>query len=283
MHITTGNITLDLESPKVMAIINVTPDSFYAASRAMETEDIERRSDKVVEQGASIIDIGGYSSRPGADDVPEEEEFSRVDKAMKIIKKRHPYVMVSIDTFRSGVAEKCAKEYGPFVINDISAGEADPRIINVAREYDLPFIAMHMRGVPSTMDQFTHYTNITREVVEYFADKLNHFEQAGLRQVIVDPGFGFAKTIEQNYELLGELHKLVELDRPVLAGGSRKRLIYIPLEVTPENSLNGMAAFHWECLRQGADILRVHDVKEAIEITKLFGIFRKSLAPASVV
>lgn len=272
-------MTLDLNSPKVMAIINITPDSFYPGSRTTQGDDIERRSDEVLEEGASIIDIGGYSSRPGAEDVPEEEEFRRVDKALKIIRKRHPHAMISVDTFRSVVARKCVEEYGPIIINDITAGDADPRIFRVAKEYNLPYIAMHMRGTPMTMDEFTHYTNITNVVVEYFRMRLEYLAETGVKQVVIDPGFGFAKTTEQNYELLGEMRRLTEFGRPILAGVSRKKMIYQPLNTVPEDSLNGTTAFHWECLRQGANILRVHDVKEAVEVTRLFDMFKKSLAP----
>lgn len=278
MKIKVGRQTLDLDTPKVMAIINVTPDSFYSESRTIFDEEIRRRVDDAVEQGASILDVGGYSSRPGAKDVTEEEELRRVAQAMEIIRKKYPDILVSIDTFRAGVVKACALEYGPFIVNDITAGKAEPDILTITAQYDLPYIAMHMRGTPQTMQALTKYRNIAADVEEYFRDKLEYLSANGIKQIILDPGFGFAKTVEQNYELLGQMHRLARFGLPVLAGISRKTMIYKPLGISPADALNGTSALHWECLRQGAAILRVHDTKEAAEVIKLYELFTSANA-----
>lgn len=261
--------------PKVMTIVNVTPDSFFAGSRTPNIEDIKARVSQAAEAGTDMFDVGAYSSRPGADDVTPAEEISRLRLAMDVIKKELPGIPVSIDTFRAEVAERIFREYGRIIINDISAGDLDPRIINVAAEHNLPYIAMHMRGTPRDMQTRTSYSNITTDVLEYFHDKTDELRRAGVTEIIVDPGFGFAKTTEQNYELLKNLHRLTELGLPVLAGISRKSMIYKVLDTTPAEALNGTTTLHWECLRQGASILRVHDTAEAAQVVKLWEAFNK--------
>ena len=271
-----GQHTLDLTKPKVMAIINITPDSFYWKSRAITDENILNMADKAISDGASILDIGGASSRPGADYVSEQEELERVDRGVRIIRKKYQDIILSIDTFRSNIIKHCMEEYGPVIVNDISAGDGDPKMIETVAKYRLPYIAMHMRGTPQNMHQFTEYSDITKILIEFFKLKLEFYDMMDIKEVILDPGFGFSKTIKQNFELLGELRKLTVLNRPILAGISRKTMIYKTLNTTPENALNGTSALHWECLRQGASILRAHDVKEAMEVITLYNKFKST-------
>ena len=281
-----GSRLLDLQRPVVMAIINVTPDSFFAGSRTPEVRAVRERVHKAVAEGASIIDVGGYSSRPGAADVPPAEELRRVSLAVEVIRNEYPEMAVSVDTFRASVAEgvisrfgpciaKAVETFGPLVVNDISAGELDPAMLSVVADCGVPYIAMHMRGTPADMQGRTVYGDITREVVEYLAGRLEAARRAGIRDVVLDPGFGFAKTTAQNYELLAGMGGIAELGCPVLAGVSRKSMIYKVLGVTPDDSLNGTTALNWECLRQGADILRVHDVAPAAEAVRLFNFYRE--------
>ncbi|MFI3292069.1 MAG: dihydropteroate synthase [Rikenellaceae bacterium] len=259
-----------------MAILNVTPDSFFADSRSAHREDIEKRVKQIVAQGADIIDIGGYSSRPGADDVVVEEEWRRVQLGLSVVRELAPEVAVSIDTFRGDVARQAVEEFGAVIINDISAGEIDPSIIKVVAKYKLPYIAMHMRGVPQSMQGMTTYSDVVAEVVEYFTQRIETLKEAGIEELILDPGFGFAKSLEQNYSLMKGLHKLCALGYPVLSGVSRKSMIYKLLDSTPQESLTGTIALGWESLRQGAKILRVHDVREAVESIKIFEAYNKS-------
>lgn len=262
-----------------MAILNVTPDSFYAGSRMPDGDAVERRVRDAVAEGAQLIDVGGYSSRPGADEVPADEEWRRVALGVEAVRRLAPDVPVSVDTFRSDVAAKALKTFGPLIINDISAGELDPAMLSVAAEYGVPYIAMHMKGDPQTMQTQTDYRrDITTEVVDYFRSRTEAMLAAGIRRenIVLDPGFGFAKTTEQNYELLAGLHELCALGYPVLAGLSRKSMIYKALGTTPAGSLAGTVALGWECLRQGAKILRVHDVREAADTVRLFGMFERN-------
>ena len=266
-------INLDFSRRQVMTIVNVTPDSFFAGSRTPDWLDVERRVREAVEAGASVIDVGGYSSRPGADEVSPEEEWRRVDLGVGAVRSLSPDLPVSIDTFRSSVAARTIHKYGKVIINDISAGELDPLIVDVAAEHDVPYVAMHMKGDPRTMQSMTDYRDIVAEVVDYFRERTAQLRERGVRRIVVDPGFGFAKTLEQNYELLRGLHRLAELGYPVLAGVSRKSMIYKLLGTTPAEALNGTTALHWECLRQGAVILRAHDTREAVEVVRMFDQF----------
>jgi dihydropteroate synthase len=270
-----GDRILDLSRPAVMAIVNVTPDSFFAGSRTAEAGAVRERVRRAVAEGASIIDVGGYSSRPGAADVPAEEELRRVSLAVEAVRDEYPETLVSVDTFRASVAEGVMARFGPCIVNDISAGELDSGIMEVAARYGVPYIAMHMRGTPADMQGRTAYGDIVGEVAGYLAGRLEAARRAGVRDVVLDLGFGFAKTTAQNYELLGGMREIAALGCPLLAGISRKSMIYKVLDTVPEEALNGTTALHWECLRQGADLLRVHDVAQAVEVVRLFGFYRE--------
>ena len=271
-----NNPLFDFSQPRVMAILNVTPDSFFAGSRMPDAPHVERRVREAVAEGASIIDVGGYSSRPGADEVSPGEEWRRVALGVEAVRRLAPGMAVSVDTFRSEVAARAIERFGPLIINDISAGELDPAMPAVAAKYGVPYIAMHMKGDPKTMQSLTDYKrDITAEVVAYFEARVAALLAAGIARehLVLDPGFGFAKTTEQNYELLAGLHRLCALGYPVLAGLSRKSMIYRVLGVTPAQSLAGTVALGWECLRQGAAILRVHDVREAVDTVRIFNAY----------
>lgn len=262
----------DFYKPQVMAIVNATPDSFYSASRTDDADSLERRIADVVAQGATIIDIGGYSSRQGADDVPLEEEWRRVDLGVGVARRVAPNVAVSVDTFRSEIVRRTVEKYGKIIVNDIMAGEGDEQMIATVAALDLPYVAMHMRGTPQTMQSQTEYSDVVAEVADYLAAKAAELEQNGVRRenIILDPGFGFAKSVEQNYALLAGLSRLTAAGYPVLAGLSRKSMIYKVLESTAEDALAGTIALSWEALRQGATILRVHDVAEAVQIVTIY-------------
>ena len=273
------DIDLDLSRPQVMAILNVTPDSFFAGSRIPDATHVERRVKEAAAEGASIIDVGGYSSRPGADEVPVDEEWRRVELGIGAVRRLAPGVLISVDTFRSEVAARAIEKFGPLIINDISAGELDPQMPATAARCGVPYVAMHMKGDPRTMQTLTDYKrDITAEVTAYFEAKTADLLAAGIKRenIILDPGFGFAKTTEQNYELLAGLHRFCALGYPVLAGLSRKSMIYRVLDATPAESLAGTVALGWECLRQGASILRVHDVQEAVDTVRLFDAYERN-------
>lgn len=267
---------LDFTQPQVMAIVNVTDDSFYENSRCVGEDAIAERVLRAVAEGASIIDIGGYSSRPDAEDVSLEEEWRRVERGLRVIRSIAEGAVVSIDTFRAEVARRALENFGDVIINDITAGEASDTMVDVVAEYDIPYIAMHMRGTPQTMQHMTEYAEgVVESVCYYFRQRIEFLREKGVNNLILDPGFGFAKSLEQNYELLAELNRVVELGCPVLVGVSRKSMIYNTLGVTPAETLNGTTALHWEALRQGATILRAHDVKEACEVIRLFEQYKK--------
>ena len=271
-----GDKTLDLSRPQVMAIVNVTDDSFYKESRCSADVVIATAVKRAVENGASIIDIGGYSSRPMACEVPVDEEWRRVEQGLRVARGISADVVLSVDTFRAEVARRALEGFGPLIINDISAGEADAAMADVVAEYDVPYVAMHMRGTPATMQSLTEYPEgVVSEVLEYFHKRVAWLRERGIREIILDPGFGFSKSMEQNYELLSGVHCLTELGCPVLVGVSRKSMIYRALGITPAEALNGTTALHWEALRQGASILRVHDVREAQQTIRLFEQYRK--------
>lgn len=267
---------LDLSVPQVMAILNVTDDSFYAGSRNMEERAISERVVQAIEEGATIIDVGGYSTRPGAKDISLEEEWQRVERGLKCIRDISEDIAISVDTFRSGVVERAVALVGDIIVNDISAGEADTRMVDVVAHHKLPYIAMHMRGTPQTMQSMTQYEEgICESVCRYFTQRVEYLRKRGVNDIILDPGFGFAKSVEQNFELLGGLSSLSALGYPVLAGLSRKSMIYRALDITPEESLAGTVALNWEALRQGASILRVHDVREARQVIELYNRVKK--------
>ena len=272
-------MNLDFSRPRVMAIVNVTPDSFYAGSRKQTEEAVADRVREALTEGADMLDVGGYSSRPGADPVSVEEEWRRVDMGISEIRKQDAHVVISVDTFRAEVARRAVAKYGELIINDISAGELDAEMLPTVASLGVPYLAMHMKGDPQTMQSHTDYQrDITTEVVAYFEKRCCDMQQAGIaqRNILLDPGFGFAKTLEQNYELLGGLSRLKALGYPILVGLSRKSMIYKALDTTPQVALAGTIALDWECLRQGAVILRVHDVQEACDTVRLFEIYKKA-------
>ncbi|MCC8020296.1 MAG: dihydropteroate synthase [Rikenellaceae bacterium] len=273
-----GGQNLDLTSPAVMAIINVTPDSFWEGSRLAPggREAIRTAVGRAVADGAAILDVGGYSSRPGAEDITPQQEYERVARALDVIRAEYPGTVVSLDTFRAEVAVRIVERYGPCIVNDISAGELDPEMIPAVASLGVPYIAMHMRGTPADMQDRTGYRDIAGEVAAYLARKAETLTRAGVRQPILDPGFGFAKTTAQNYSLLHSLDRICALGYPVLSGVSRKSMIYKVLDTTPADSLPGTCALNWESLRKGASILRVHDVREASEIVKLYSYYTQN-------
>ncbi|MBR5846126.1 MAG: dihydropteroate synthase [Rikenellaceae bacterium] len=271
-----NNKHIDLSVPRVMTIVNVTPDSFYDGSCSFTEEEIEHHVVRAIEEGADMLDVGGYSSRPNADDVAVDEEIARVGRAMKIIRRVCPEIVVSIDTFRAEVVRRIVDEWGACIVNDISAGELDPEMITTVARLGLPYVAMHMRGTPTTMQSMTDYGDIVDEVRTYFVQKISELRAAGIEDIVIDPGFGFAKTLEQNYQLMNGLHRLNDLGAPMLVGISRKSMIYKLLGSTPAEALNGTTALHLEALRQGAKILRVHDTREAVEVVKIYNQLNKN-------
>ena len=261
-----------LSTPWVMGILNITPDSFFEGSRFSSAEKAAQRAEEMITDGAKIIDIGGYSSRPGADAVSPEEEWQRLQSvipAVRTVVDRHPDTFISVDTFRAQVAEK-AVGAGAHMVNDISGGNLDDRMYKVVAKLQVPYIIMHMQGDPSTMQINPTYEHVTQDIVKFFSEKLPQLYAMGIHDTIVDVGFGFGKTLEHNYQLLRELHAFQLLGRPILAGVSRKSMIYKALGNTADESLNGTTALHMAALLQGRNILRVHDVKEAVETITLF-------------
>lgn len=269
----------DLSQPQVMGILNVTPDSFYSGSRMQTDAQIAARAEQIVEEGGTMIDLGAYSSRPGAADVSPEEELSRLSRALGIVRGLFPDVVVSVDTFRAEVARRCVEDYGADIINDISGGTLDEDMFPTVASLNVPYILMHMRGTPQTMQQQTDYKDVTAEVLRYFGEKVDRLHAMGVSDIILDPGYGFAKTLEQNYQLLSRQRVFEVLDLPVLVGVSRKSMICKVLGCTPEEALNGTSVLHALALQQGTHILRVHDVKEAVETIKLVGMFHRSSTP----
>ena len=266
----------DFHTLQVMAIVNVTDDSFYDKSRVIDTSAVESRIAEVVAQGATIVDIGGYSSRPGAADVSLETEWARVDMGVGAARKVAPGVAVSVDTFRAEIVRRTVAKYGAVIVNDITAGEADSDMFDTVAELGVPYVAMHMRGTPQTMQSQTEYADIVAEVTNYLASRASELERRGVKRenIILDPGFGFAKSVEQNYELLRNLDRLCGLGYAVLVGLSRKSMIYKVLGTTPDNALAGTTALNWQAMVKGATLLRVHDVEPAVDIIKIFRLYR---------
>lgn len=260
---------MDLSNPQVMGILNVTPDSFYAGSRKQTETEIIQRARQILDEGGSIIDLGAYSSRPNAADVTIEEEMSRLRNALDVIRREFPEAVLSIDTFRADVARMCAEEYGADIINDISAGSLDHEMFPTISRLGIPYIIMHMQGTPKNMQNAPHYENILKEVICYFSEKVQQLRESGVKDIIIDPGFGFGKTLEHNYELLEQLEEFSIFELPLLVGISRKSMIYKLLGGGPENALNGTTVINTISLLKGADILRVHDVKAAAEAVKI--------------
>ncbi|WP_314151884.1 dihydropteroate synthase [Capnocytophaga granulosa] len=257
------------DTPKVMGILNITPDSFYAQSRTTPAE-VLRKAEQMLEEGATFVDIGGYSSRPNAQEVSPQEELQRVVPVVEALVKHFPDIRISVDTFRAEVARE-SLEAGACIINDISAGQIDPAIWEVVAHYQVPYIAMHMRGTPQTKQTYTEYDKLTKDILYYFSQIKDKARQLRINDLIVDPGFGFSKTLAQNYELMQQLALFKALECPILVGISRKTMIYKLLDTTPETALNGTTVLNTFALLHGADILRVHDVKEAVECVKIVG------------
>lgn len=255
--------------PKIMGILNVTPDSFYAESRTSDEEHIAVRVQQLMDDGADMIDIGGYSSRSGADDVSPEEEMNRLRRGLRVVRRLYPEVPISVDTFRADVARMCVEEEGADIINDISGGMMDRQMFRTVARLGVPYILMHMQGTPDTMQQAPHYDNLRREVMLYFAERIDRLCQMGAKDIIVDPGFGFGKTLEHNYELFHHLDDFNLFNLPLLVGISRKSMIYKLLGGTPQTSLNGTTVLNTIALMKGVHILRVHDVKEAVEAKRI--------------
>lgn len=267
-----GGRLYEIDRPQVMGILNVTPDSFFSGSRCGNDEAVIRsRVLQMLAEKVDMIDVGGYSSRPGADDISPDEEFSRLEKGIRIIREEAPDAIVSVDTFRADVARRCIAECGADIINDISGGDLDKNMFSVVAEMKVPYILMHMRGTPATMATLTDYENVTSDVIADIMGKVAKLQELGANDIIIDPGFGFSKNLEQNYELMRNVRDFVLLDLPVLVGISRKSMIYKLIGGTPEKSLNGTTALNTIALLQGVQILRVHDVKEAVEAVKIVG------------
>lgn len=275
-YINVNGSLLDLSQPRVMGILNVTPDSFYAGSRTQTEAEIVRRVRQIVSEGAAIIDIGAYSSRPNADNVSSREEMERLRMGLKILFEIQPDAVVSVDTFRADVARMCVEEYGVAIINDIAAGEMDADMFHTVAALNVPYIMMHMQGTPQSMQQHPHYDNLLKEVFLYFARKVQQLRDLGVKDIILDPGFGFGKTMEHNYELLSHLEEFRIFGLPLLVGVSRKSMIYRLLDITPQEALNGTTVLDTICLLKGADILRVHDVKEAVETVRIVQAMRNN-------
>lgn len=268
-----GNL-IDFNPPKVMGIINVTPDSFYGDSRSETEKNILIKAEKMLLDGASFIDIGGYSTRPGAEEISVSEEITRVSKGIEIILTHFPEAIISIDTFRSEVA-KAGVDKGAAMVNDVSGGSLDDKMFKTVAALSVPYILMHMRGTPKTMTKLTDYEDVTIEVLKYFSERIALARAAGINDIIADPGFGFAKTPAQSFELLSNMELLQALEIPICIGVSRKSMIYRTLGISVEESLNGTSILNTIALTKGADILRVHDVKEAVECVKLFQKLRE--------
>lgn len=265
----------ELSSPIVMGILNITPDSFFDGGRYLDEKQIMDRCEKMLSEGATIIDIGAYSSRPGATDISAEEEQDRLTKALQPIRKNFPDALVSVDTFRADIARFVVQEFNVNMINDISAGELDPNMLETIASCNVPYILMHMKGTPQTMQQDTSYDSLINDIIRYLAQRIHMAVQAGIKDLIVDPGFGFGKTIEQNFKLLANLGDFKIFQRPLLVGLSRKATVYKTLGTTPDNALNGTLALETIAVLNGANILRVHDVKETMEVLKLLQAYKQ--------
>lgn len=259
---------IDLSTPKVMGILNITPDSFYDGGKHKDHASILNLVKEMLDDGATFIDVGAYSSRPNADHVSKNEELHRILPIVKLLVEKFPDIILSIDTYRGEVAKQCIKA-GASIINDISGGHLDDTMLPIIAQLQVPYIMMHMRGTPQTMQQLTNYDTITKDILLYFSKQLKKTQELGITDVIIDPGFGFAKTTEQNFELLNKLEVLQITNKPILAGISRKSMIYKTLNTSAKEALNGTTALHMIALQKDAKILRVHDVKEAVECVKL--------------
>lgn len=261
---------LSLDLPKVMGILNATPDSFFAGSRKQTETEIALRVQQILEEGGDIIDVGAYSTRPGATEVTAEEEWERLVMALNIVRRETDTALLSIDTFRADIAKRCVEEFGVSIINDISGGDADAQMFDTVAQLRVPYVLMHCQGTPQTMQQAPHYNNVTAEVITDLSRKVRQLRERGVTDIIIDPGFGFGKTLEHNYTLLRQLEDFRIFNLPLLVGISRKSMITRLLGITADEALNGTTALHAFSLMKGANILRVHDVKEAVQVVKLY-------------
>ncbi len=268
-YINAGGRLLDLEIPKVMGILNITPDSFYRGSRFQTDGKILEAAGDMLDQGADILDVGGYSSRPGAAVIPHEEERNRVIGAIKLINREFPGAVISVDTFRSEIAREAVLDSGALIINDISGGEADDKMFALVENINVPYIMMHMKGEPATMQKNPVYDDLIPDIIKWFGERVFRLKSSGVKDIILDPGFGFGKTIDHNFELLRHLGDFSITGLPLMVGLSRKSLIWKTLNITPDEALNGTTALNMIALSNGADILRVHDVREAVQAVRL--------------
>ena len=264
-----------IDRPWVMGIINITPDSFYSDSRVADERMLVERIHTMVADGADVLDVGACSTRPGSESVDARGEMERLQWALAVIRREMPDVILSVDTYRAEVARRCVEEWGADIINDISGGTIDKDMFSTIAGLQVPYVLMHMRGTPETMASMTDYDNVTADVLEWMARRIDELRQLGVADVIADPGFGFAKTMEQNFQLLARLDAFHALNAPLLVGVSRKRMIYMPLDCGPNEALNGTTVINTLALQQGAHILRVHDVKAAVEAVKLTSLLRE--------
>lgn len=269
-----GNL-LEFNKPIVMGILNITPDSFYEGSRKQTEEQVVSRIQQIVDEGGTVVDVGAQSSNPTSELLSAETEIERLRFALGIVNKHFPEVMISVDTFYGDVARFCVEEHGVSIINDVSGGQIDPNMFATVAKLNVPYILMHMRGLPQTMQQLTNYDNFIQEIFYYFSEKVTTLNRLGVSDIIIDPGFGFSKTVDQNYELMASLKGFSIFDLPLLVGVSRKSMIYKLLDSTPAESLNGTTALNAFALQHGANVLRVHDVKEAVETIKIAEMLEK--------
>ncbi len=265
-----GSALFDLSSPKVMGILNVTPDSFYDGGKFLDGQGILSHTKNMLDEGADIIDIGAYSSRPGAADVPETEELNRLKNALTVIRNHFPDAILSVDTFRANVAKCAIEEFGTNIINDISGGKTEPEIIDIVANYGTPLITMHMQGTPRDMQNAPSYKHVVQDILKYFSEHIFYLKEKGVRDIIIDPGFGFGKTIDHNYQLMSGLDTFQMLETPILVGISRKSMIYNLLNTAPDNALTGTTALNLIALQKGASVLRVHDVKDAKHVITIY-------------
>ena len=269
LYINTKGKLLDLSHPQVMGILNVTPDSFFSGSRKQSEAEIVERIEQITSEGGTMIDVGAYSSRPGAAHISEEEEMNRLRTGLSLINKYQPEAIVSADTFRANIAKMCVEEYGVSIINDISAGNMDSEMFATVAQLGVPYIMMHMQGTPQNMQDHPQYNHLMKDVFYYFSEKIQKLRDLGAKDIIIDPGFGFGKTIEDNYQLMNHLEEFHLFELPLLVGISRKSMIYKFLGTSPEEALNGTSVLNTIAIEKGAHILRVHDVKEAVEVVRL--------------
>jgi dihydropteroate synthase len=273
-YINTGGKLLDLNIPRVMGILNITPDSFFKGSRYQTDKEILKTATQMLEDGADILDIGGYSSRPGAEDISVKEEGDRVLKAIKLVRKNLPDAIISVDTFRADIASEAIIEFGANMINDISGGDGDNNMFSVVSKLNVPYIIMHMKGTPRTMQHQPAYDDIVADILKWFGERIFKLKSAGVKDIIIDPGFGFGKTIDHNFELLRRLSDFSIAGLPVLVGISRKSMIWKTLDISADDALNGTTALNAIALLHEADILRVHDVREAVQTVRLISKLR---------